>query len=225
MIRITLRCLCFVALFLPSAVGAIQGEAGVEIQSASIRLGDAKTHFLVAGGGNPITVILLHGGRFSSKTWNELGTIKLLAEAGYRVVALDLPGYGESDASDDPPDRFLGDLMPLLTGTPPVIVSPSMSGKFSLPYVVQWGGHMSGFVAVAPVGLEQYGDRLAGIELPTLAIWGENDEVIPLADAEILAETMVPVDLVILEDAGHASYLDQPAEFHHHLLEFLSGLQ
>jgi abhydrolase domain-containing protein 6 len=41
------------------------------------------------------SVLLLHGLFASKKQWNLLGCI--LAEAGYRTIAVDLPGYGESD--------------------------------------------------------------------------------------------------------------------------------
>ena len=40
-------------------------------------------------------VLLLHGDRFSARTWQDLGTLSLLADAGYRVAAVNLHSYLE----------------------------------------------------------------------------------------------------------------------------------
>lgn len=37
-------------------------------------------------------MIFLHGQSFNSKKWEELGTLALLSENGYRAIAIDLPG-------------------------------------------------------------------------------------------------------------------------------------
>lgn len=37
-------------------------------------------------------VLLLHGIRFTSENWLNIGTLETLAKAGCRAVALDLPG-------------------------------------------------------------------------------------------------------------------------------------
>lgn len=39
-----------------------------------------------------LQIVLLHGQAFTSKTWEELGTMALLATNGYQALAMDLPG-------------------------------------------------------------------------------------------------------------------------------------
>lgn len=38
----------------------------------------------------------------------------------------------------------------------PILVSPSMSGRFALPFLLAWGDRLAGFVPVAPVGTKDY---------------------------------------------------------------------
>jgi len=63
-----------------------------------------KLHYVAAGSGE--TVVLLHGFSGSAEgLYIKPGTFDALAEAGYRVVALDQVGHGKSDKPYDP-DRY-----------------------------------------------------------------------------------------------------------------------
>ena len=139
----------------------------------------ATLRYLEAGPPARTTVLLLHGGRFTSETWRELGTITALADAGHHVIAVDLPGYGNSESAGVPRDAYLhqalGQLWP---GNRFVIVSPSMSGGFSLPFVARHPDRVAGYVPVAPVGIEDHRAALERVDVPTLVVWGENDQII-----------------------------------------------
>jgi abhydrolase domain-containing protein 14 len=199
----------------------VQDDA-VAIHSEELSLNGARIHFLEAGEGP--TVLLLHGGRFSSETWKELGTIELLARQGYRVLALDLPGFGGSEVSKTPPERFLSSLLPLFVDSPVALVTPSMSGRFSFPLLVQRPSFVAGFVAVAPVGIQENLKAITGKDLPALLIWGKDDQTVPLKQARALGEALPNSRQVVLDGAGHACYLDKTAEFHRELLLFLRVL-
>jgi pimeloyl-ACP methyl ester carboxylesterase len=71
-------------------------------RQASDRRFDAKgikLHYLVEGAGEP--VVLLHGLHSSALlSWQMPGVVNLLAKK-FQVIALDLPGHGESDKPDD----------------------------------------------------------------------------------------------------------------------------
>src|SRR2546422_5771454 len=60
---------------------------------ATVALGDARIGFDDFGAGEP--VLLLHGFPATRRLWSQVAP--RLAEAGYRVLAPDLVGYGESE--------------------------------------------------------------------------------------------------------------------------------
>ena len=113
-----------------------------------------------------------------------------LSEAGYLVYAVDLPGYGKSLPGFGSPQTWLRVLLELLKIDRPVVVSPSMSGRYSLPLVTENPEKVAGFVAVAPVAIMEYEDRLGQITAPVLAVWGENDTLIPQTQADLLIRSV-----------------------------------
>lgn len=203
------------------AAPAANSRSAAKIRSAWTQVGGVKVHYLAVGPPAGRTVVLLHGGRFRAETWREVGTLKILAEAGYRTLAIDLPGFGQSPRSSTPPENWLALLLDALEVKRPVLVSPSMSGRFSLPLVTTAADRLSGFVAVAPVDIAAHRDSLKHITIPTLAIWGENDRVIPLEHADLLVREAKNARKVVVPGAAHALYLDDAETFHKELLGFL----
>ena len=194
------------------------------IEEVELKVAGSTFHLLAAGPEEGLPVLLLHGARFTSETWRELGTLELLARQGYRVWALDLPGFGRSPETSIPASEVLASLVPLLGDRPVVVLSPSMSGRFSLPFVATRGSWVSGFVPVAPVATDEDLERLRGSSVPALVVWGSEDSVIPLKQADRLTRALPRSRKVVLEGASHACYLDRPIEFHRALLQFLGGL-
>ena len=225
-LRVTL-----LAAALPCALGGCGAGStardGSAILSTDMQFRGARVHMLTAGpavpGGAP-AVLLLHGASFSSETWRTLGTIDRLAAAGRRVVALDLPGYGQSQPGTVAPEEFLAALLPELGLGPAILVAPSMSGSFAFPYVIAHAADVVGFVPIAPARSAEFAPRLAGLAVPALVIWGANDRTFAPALADDLVASLVGSRRLLLPGAGHACYLDQPEAFHAALGEFVGSV-
>ncbi len=192
----------------------------ITIESRFLTLQQARIHYLETGAPAWPAVLFLHGASFSSQTWHELGTLAFLARHSYRAIAIDLPGFGQSEPGEFPPPNFLLELLEQLSLDKPILVSPSLSGMYSLPFVVTYPDKLAGFVPVAPVGIDTFENQLRGNPLPTLAIWGSNDHIVPVEQADLLCRLLPHAQKVILPDAGHACYLRATTAFHTHILQF-----
>ncbi len=197
---------------------------GAAVQERELLLSEKKVYYLESGDPSGLPVLLLHGARYTSETWKSLKTLDVLAGAGFHAFALDLPGYGRSEVSPLGPEEFLGEAIAALRLDSAVIVSPSMSGQFSFPLLIRSPEKVAGFVPVAPAGSERYLRLLKKVKVPTLVVWGEKDEIIPMQKSDALTAVLEDAKRVILKGAGHPCYVDSPEEFHRELLSFLQSL-
>lgn len=202
------------------AMSAPSQEEPRPVEAVDLDVAGGRIHVRLAGPGAAPRIVLLHGRSFDSGTWEELGTLAVLAGRGLRVAAVDLPGFGASGASELEPEAFLVALLAVLGCDRPVLVSPSMSGAFSLPFVAHHPELVAGFVPVAPVAIDTWAAELSGADVPALVVWGELDAGLPPSEAERLAGLLPEAEVLILPGARHPCYLDQPALFHERLAAF-----
>ncbi len=64
---------------------------------------------------------------------------------------------------------------------------------------------------------------MPSIKAPTLLIWGKNDTATPLSDAETMERLIPDAGLVAFDNAGHYSFLDNPAAYSAVLRSFLGS--
>jgi pimeloyl-ACP methyl ester carboxylesterase len=79
-----------------------------------------------------------------------------------------------------------------------------------------------GFVQALEANLNyDFRHRLPEIACPTLIVWGEQDRLITVRDADVYTELIPDARKVIFEDTGHAPMLERPARFNALLEQFL----
>ena len=72
--------------------------------------------------------------------------------------------------------------------------------------------------------LRPYEGRLAELKVPTLLLWGEDDQFAPVAGAHRFKAEIPHAELVVMEGAGHFVWEEQPDESAAELAHFLRGL-
>jgi haloalkane dehalogenase len=69
--------------------------------------------------------------------------------------------------------------------------------------------------------LEPYQGRLAGLGVPTLILWGQQDDYLPRDYASRFANEIPGAELVLLESAGHFFFEDEPERCAEEVIAFL----
>lgn len=232
------------------------------------------------------TCILIHGAGGNSLYWPP----EIRRLAGYRMLALDLPGHGKSggygcqsirDYAKCVTDWMLG------IGAPRAYVAGhSMGGAIAIAMALQFPQQVRGLVLVGcgnklsvapwlleatasavkfktavekivqwsfypetpvrlkklatqrmlesrPSGLHsdliacdrfETGDQLRSINCPALVIHGEDDKMIPIAQARFLAASIPNARLEIVPKAGHMVMLENPKVVSDKITEFFAAI-
>lgn len=65
-------------------------------------------------------------------------------------------------------------------------------------------------------------NRLSEIKKPTLIIWGKQDRLLPVADAEIFNKGIAGSELVVFDQCGHVPQVEKALDFNTAVLKFLA---
>lgn len=68
---------------------------------------------------------------------------------------------------------------------------------------------------------EDQSEFISTIRVPTMILVGRDDAITPLADSETMQSKITPSRLVVIENAGHVSNLEQTEQFNFALVRFL----
>uniref|UniRef100_A0A8R1HXC5 AB hydrolase-1 domain-containing protein n=1 Tax=Caenorhabditis japonica TaxID=281687 RepID=A0A8R1HXC5_CAEJA len=192
-------------------------ESRVELGSHSVFVREARppgAHYAKA------TVIFLHGQSFSSSTWTENNLLRTFAALGYRAIAIDLPGSGQTRGAalaQTAKPTFLMDFVETLGLKQVMVVCASMASQYVLPLMTS-NRHLACVVAVAPSNTHEVVNPASYI-VPTLVLWGDRDTSLgPTAAANLKNLPMVKLQKV--PDAGHACYLHNPKCFENLCINF-----
>jgi pimeloyl-ACP methyl ester carboxylesterase len=120
-----------------------------------ITAGGVRARVVQEGEGEP--VLLVHGVAAWAENWSL--TMPAAAAAGYRAVAVDLPGFGQSERAPkpkyfDPPEpyyvRFVRDVMDVLELERPHVVGHSMGGAVATAAASTMPERFASLTLVAP---------------------------------------------------------------------------
>jgi pimeloyl-ACP methyl ester carboxylesterase len=193
-------------------------------------------HAHVRGSGP--AVLLAHGAH-PDNTWRVWEhNVEAMAKAGYRIYALDLLGYGESGG--EPLDhrqqaRALLELMDAEGLETAFLGGVSWGGMVALEVALTASHRVDGVVLVDSAGVGQYAEEdLESITCPTLVVWGEDDSVIPLANAAwfgaAITDCRVETIAGVTEQegvppwGGHHPMRFKPGRFNEIVVEFLANV-
>ena len=158
-------------------------------------------------GDRPMVVLLHDGGRTAGQ-WREF--VPLL-ESRFRVVVPDLP------ANDD---EAFEQLEALLDGERCGVIGHGAGGALAQSLAVR--GDVDAMVLLDAPRAEGVRDEdLASFDFPVLLLWGEDDEVVPVAVAEELNDAIPTSTLGLLPGCGHDLTDEAAATIAPMILEYL----
>lgn len=177
--------------------------------------------------GDPASPLVLAVHGLSRRNgWHSWEPLMLpIAAGGYRVVSLDMPGWGRSTVTTfDPMDLVQGAgvlaaVMDQL-GYPKAraVMGKSWGGAVALTLALEQPERVEKLILTAPAFLSF--ERLATLRPPVLLAWAEDDTTIPVAMAGRYA--VVPdLELITYETGGHSAAPNNAGDFASRAIAFL----
>jgi pimeloyl-ACP methyl ester carboxylesterase len=148
-----------------------------------------------------------------------------LAEAGCRVISIDLPGWGKSSPWGDGP---LGEvdaqaavlaILECAEASEVTLMGKSWGGGIALATALAHPDRVTRLVLTAPAIRDP--GRLGELLQPVLLAWAEDDPVIPFQVAAHLVTTIPNARLVTYPTGGHSAGPNNAKDFAAQVIAFL----
>ena len=155
----------------------------------------------------------------------DLAVRKLIIADAAGVLHREAFVKSQVDAGTSPVSKIHRGLGRVVTGVSRTITEASAA----LEPNEQWLGNNAG--RLSPAGtksamaliLHRIGPYLAGVDTPTLLIWGEKDTVAPLRTTWLLRDQLANASLSVIPGVGHVPMGEAPEELIQHILRFLDS--
>ncbi|MBK1661402.1 alpha/beta fold hydrolase [Paracraurococcus ruber] len=154
--------------------------------------------------------------------------LEIALEAPERVTALWLMGCNPAA-----PEASLQDLIGGLETMPDAVID--MLAELAVPKKAveaaatframanRIGGPKGAVQARVLASRSEVTARLSSLHMPTLVVWGEADQIVPVSVGRALADSLPHAHLHVLPGCGHLPTLEAPAECAGVFVEFLKG--
>lgn len=179
---------------------------------------------MTAGPENGPVVICIHGWsqRNGWHTWEPI--LSPLGAAGYRAIAVDMPGWGKSPKWEKIAGKsaVVAMLDSLGVETAHALVGKSWGGGVSLDCAITHPTRVHKLIVTAPA-FRGSRDDLARLTKPVLMAWAKDDRVIPYGMGEQLAAVMPQCQFELYDKGEHEAAQYNMADFAPKAITFLAG--
>jgi pimeloyl-ACP methyl ester carboxylesterase len=148
-----------------------------------------------------------------------------LAEAGYYVISVDMPGWGKSQSWVDGPlsngmaEEAVLAILDGLNRDSAILMGKSWGGGIALELAVDFPLRVSELVLTAPAFREL--PRLQTLSQPVLLAWAKDDPVIPVLYAAEFENAIPDIEVIIYDQGGHSAAARNAPDFSQQAIRFL----
>lgn len=178
---------------------------------------------LTAGPEDGPVVIGIHGWskRNGAHTWAPM--LEPLGTAGYRAIAVAMPGWGGSAKWDKTAGKsaVTAILDSLGIETAHALMGKSWGGGVSLDFAMTYPNRVNMLILTAPAYRGDTADLTKRLNKPVLMAWAKNDQTIPLNFGTGLAEAIVDCQFEIYDEGGHEAAQHNVEDFAPKAIDFL----